>query len=258
MGRFATAASLYEHLRPPYPPEFFRRVAEALALSERHALIDLGTGPGLLALGFAPYDGRIVGVDPELSMLAAAREAAARARRNFMLIEGKAEDLPGDIGRFDVITIGRALHWMERGPTLHLFERLLAEDGALLICASSSAADGRNGWLESYDAARKMWAGAGLEPSSGKGARIHRELAAFLDGSPFRVDGTIEVETIHAIGASDLAQRVLTYSSSSPAVLGDKVSAMLADVEGRLAPFSRDGRITDVVISTAQVVRRQH
>jgi ubiquinone/menaquinone biosynthesis C-methylase UbiE len=256
MGRFATTASLYEHLRPPYPPEFFQSVAETLKLSKRHALIDLGTGPGLLALGFAPYVGRIVGVDPELAMIAAARAAAARSGQDFALIEGKAEDLPGDIGRFDIVTIGRALHWMERGATLKLLERLLAEDGALLICASSSAADGRNAWLKSYNAARKAWADAGLEPSTGKGARIHRELAAFLDGSPFRVESTIEVETSHAMSISDLAQRVLTYSSSSPTVLGDKVNAMLADVEARLAPFSRDGRVTDVVISTAQVVRR--
>ena len=92
MGRFASTASLYEQLRPPYPPEFFRSVAETLTLSKRDALIDLGTGPGLLALGFAPYVGRIVGVDPEPSMLAAAQEAAARAGQDFTLIEGKAEE----------------------------------------------------------------------------------------------------------------------------------------------------------------------
>jgi hypothetical protein len=49
---------------------------------------------------------------------------------------------------------------------------------------------------------------------------------------------------------------VLTYSSSSPAALGNKVDAMLADVEAQLAPFSRDRRVTEVVLSTAQVVRR--
>jgi len=64
MGRFATTAEFYEQYRPPYPAEFFRAVAEKLTLDKRHALIDLGTGPGVLALGFAPYVGRVVGVDP--------------------------------------------------------------------------------------------------------------------------------------------------------------------------------------------------
>ena len=83
MGRFASTVSLYEELRPPYPPQFFRTVAQKLKLSKQHALIDLGTGPGLLALGFAPYVGRIVGVDPEPAMLAAARSAAERASQTF-------------------------------------------------------------------------------------------------------------------------------------------------------------------------------
>src|SRR6201999_2379230 len=93
MGRFATTVPLYEEYRPPYPAEFFRAVAAWLALSEDHALIDLGTGPGLLALGFAPYVGRIVGVDPEPAMLAAARQTAARRAQALTLIESKAEAL---------------------------------------------------------------------------------------------------------------------------------------------------------------------
>src|SRR5215813_1376116 len=137
MGRFATTAVLYEGLRPPYPPEFFRSATQKLGLSKHCALIDLGTGPGLLALGFAPYVGRIVGVDPEPEMLAAARRAAERAGQDFTLIAGKAETLPLDIGSFDIVTIGRALHWMERQPTLTLLERLVARGGAIAICTSS-------------------------------------------------------------------------------------------------------------------------
>ena len=79
MGRFATTVALYEELRTPYPPSFFREVAQRLAFAKQHALIDLGTGPGLLALGFAPHVGRIVGVDPEPAMLAAAKKAAQQA-----------------------------------------------------------------------------------------------------------------------------------------------------------------------------------
>jgi len=55
---------------------------------------------------------------------------------------------------------------------------------------------------------------------------------------------------------SDLARRVLTFSSSSPEALGDRAEAMLRDVEQRLLPFSRDGVVTEVFASTAQVARR--
>src|SRR3982074_3988417 len=106
MGRFATTAALYEELRPPYPPGFFREVVLRLALGKEHALIDLVTGPGLLALGFAPSVGRIVGVDPEPAMLAATRKAGADASKAITLIESKAEALPSDVGKFDMVTIG--------------------------------------------------------------------------------------------------------------------------------------------------------
>lgn len=67
---------------------------------------------------------------------------------------------------------------------------------------------------------------------------------------------TIRAEATLEVSISDLARRVLTFSPSSPAALGDKVDAMLADVETRLAPFSHDGTMTEVVLAIAQVARR--
>jgi SAM-dependent methyltransferase len=257
MGRFASTASLYESLRPPYPAAFFQRVAEQLALSKQHALIDLGTGPGLLAIGFAHHVGRTAAVDPEPAMLATAHQAAMRAGVALTLIEAKAEELPTGVGRFDIVTIGRALHWMERVPTLAALDRLLTEDGVLLVCASSSVSDGRNAWLDAYNTARADWAKAGPEPAGGRAKHLHRELAAFLVGSPFGVAEAIRVEASHSLDISDLARRVLTYSSSSPAVLGDQIDAMLNDVTARLAPFARDMHVTEVVMATARAVRRR-
>jgi SAM-dependent methyltransferase len=256
MGRFATTAELYEQYRPPYSAEFFQAVAHELTLSRQHALIDLGTGPGLLALGFAPYAGRVVGVDPEPEMLAAARAAAARAGADVVFVEGRAEDLPEDIGGFDVVTIGRALHWMDHNALGPLFAQLVAPDGAIVVCASFSVRDGRNPWLADYDAARRKWSDTGLLVAADKGQQIHRNLADVLGPAGFDVVDTVRVETTHEVTARDLAWRVLTFSSSSPAALGERVDAMLADIEGRLLPFSRDGVLTETLVSAADVARR--
>lgn len=256
MGRFASTALLYEYLRPPYPGQFFRSVAQKLGLSKQGSLIDLGTGPGLLALGFAPYVGRIVGVDPEPAMLDAARRAAASAGHTFTLIEGKAETLSPDMGGFDVVTIGRALHWMDREPTLARLEMLVAPDGAVLICASFSATDGSNPWLDGYNEVRRRCSPAKLWEEAGRGARTHRDLPAFFRGSAFQPTELVTVETSHAVSVQDLAQRTLTYSSSSPDALGENVEAMLRDVGEHLASFSRDGMIDETIVSTAQIVKR--
>ncbi|MGY4508573.1 class I SAM-dependent methyltransferase [Bradyrhizobium sp. USDA 3650] len=255
MGRFASTAALYEHLRPPYPSEFFRSVAEKLGLSTQSSLIDLGTGPGLLALGFAPYVGRIVGVDPEPAMLDAARRAAASAGHALTLIEGKVEMLSPDIS-FDIVTIGRALHWMDREPTLARLDRLVARGGAILICASFSATDGRNPWLDSYNDVRRRWSPAKLWEEAGRGTRTHRDLPAFFRGSAFQPTELVTVETSHVVGVEDLTRRTLTYSSSSPDALGDNVEAILRDVREQLAAFSRNGVVAETIVSTAQIVKR--
>ena len=258
MGRFATtASSSMKHLRPPYPPEFFRSGRGDADAAKRHALIDLGTGPGLLALGFAPYVGRVVGVDPEPLMIAAAREAAARAGQDFALIEGKAEDLPEDIGRFDSSrSDARCTGWSAE-------RRWRCSNGWSPMTARSSSArrsppptDAIRG--STPTTRRGTLVGQGPRPAGGRARALHRDLAAFCwTARGFRVASQIRVETSHMMTIADLARRVLTFSSSSPAVLGDKVDAMLADVEARLAAVQpQDGRITEVVVSTAQVVRR--
>ncbi|WP_246229991.1 class I SAM-dependent methyltransferase [Bradyrhizobium cytisi] len=243
-------------MRPPYPGAFFRSVAQKLGLSERCALIDLGTGPGLLALGFAPYVGRIVGVDPEIAMLEAARQAAARAGQELTLLAGKAETLASEIGTFDIVTIGRALHWMDRDATLARLDGLVARDGAIVICASFSVTDGRNPWLDGYNEIRRRWSPANLWEAAGRGTRTHRDLPAFFRGSAFAPTELVTVEIRHTVSMQDLAQRTLTYSSSSPEALGDNVEAMLHDVESHLASFSRDGAIAETIVSTAQIVKR--
>jgi SAM-dependent methyltransferase len=258
MGRFATTAALYEQLRPPYPPVFFREVAERLVLTKRQALIDLGAGPAVLALGFADYVGRVVAVDPEPSMLAAAREAVKRAGQEVMLVQSRAEDLPDDVGCFDVVSIGRALHWFDDSALGPLFERLVAPGGVVAVCASFSATDGRNAWLEEYTAARHAWSNERLLSESRNGERVHRELSSLLECTTFAAAEVIRVDITKQTSVADLAQRVLTYSSSSPAALGDKVEPMLRDVEACLMPWSRNGLVTEVVVSTAQIARRRH
>jgi len=90
-------------------------------------------------------------------MIAAAKEAAGRAGQALMLIESRTEDLPEDLGRFNVVTIGRALHWMDREPTLVRLERLVAPAGMILVCSSRSVNDARNPWLDDDSAARRVW-----------------------------------------------------------------------------------------------------
>ena len=68
-------------------------VKEHLRLSDTDRLLDLGCGPGWLAMAFAPFVGTVVAVDPEPSMLEAARAAAAEIDVRIEFIEASSYDL---------------------------------------------------------------------------------------------------------------------------------------------------------------------
>lgn len=248
MSRFAPTVAYYERFRQPYPAEFFRQVAAGLDFTPRKKLIDLGTGPGLIALGFAPFVGKVTAVDPEPAMLALARQAVAGAGRPVTLIEGTAETLPADIGPFDIVTIGRALHWMDPAPTRKVLDRLAAPGGCILICASSTAKDGENPWAETYDALRRHWAG------DGRTDRGHVDLPAFFAGTRFVVGRRIAVRTRHRPSVEDLVQRILSFSSSSSAVLGDRAEAALSEIRAALMPYSDNGIIEETIETSAAIV----
>ena len=87
-----------------------------------------------------------MGVDVETEMLAAARVEAARAGVHLELIQARIEDLPADIGVFQAVTIGRALHWFDRDETLAVLERIVDENGWIAICGTRAYGAAVNGW----------------------------------------------------------------------------------------------------------------
>ena len=76
MGRIASTVAYCESVRAPYVDAFFAKVSGEFGFDRIQRLVDVGTGPGILAIGFAPYCRHVAGVDPEPAMIEAAREAA--------------------------------------------------------------------------------------------------------------------------------------------------------------------------------------
>ncbi|HXE25689.1 MAG TPA: class I SAM-dependent methyltransferase, partial [Roseiarcus sp.] len=64
MGRFASTVAYYESARPPYGAAFFAAAARKLSLDRGQRLLDVGAGPGILTVGFAPYCREVLGIDP--------------------------------------------------------------------------------------------------------------------------------------------------------------------------------------------------
>jgi SAM-dependent methyltransferase len=246
MGRFASTVAYYERARPPYGAAFFAAAAREIGLDRSQRLLDVGSGPGLLAIGFAPTCGEVVGVDPEPAMIEAARAAAARAGVKVKFIEGRFEDVAAGLDAFDVVTIGRAIHWLDPERARAALDRVVKRGGRILVCHASSVEDGRNPWLGAFKAVRDRW----------RDDRPKHDRDVFFAGGPFVQRETMSVETATRIPAERLADRILSMSTSSPERLGNEVAGMRSAMREALAPFAADGMIEDIVEARAQVFER--
>lgn len=133
-GRFSKTAWHYARYRPGYPRNFLDDVIQRLSLDGTGRLLDLGCGTGQLTLPLAAHVAEAVGVDPERDMLAeASRQAQEAAVTNVTWIHGNSADLPGDLGHFTLVTMGRSFHWMDREHVLTALDDLVDNDGSLVI-----------------------------------------------------------------------------------------------------------------------------
>jgi SAM-dependent methyltransferase len=249
MGRFASTVEFYARYREPYPPTFFKNIAEQIALSGNESLLDIGCGPGLLAIGFAPFVGRCVGIDPEAAMIAAAMVSAAKAGVDLSLIHARIEEF-SMAGAFDIVTIGRALHWLDRGTALPVLERITSNFARILICGASTVDTPASPWMKSYNDVRHSWA----KDHEDKRDRLDGKM--WFEGSSFRELETLSVTECSQVTIADLVGRALSKSYTSPEALGERRAVFEAQINAALEPFAQNGILQEQVVARASIFSR--
>ncbi|MFN8542097.1 MAG: class I SAM-dependent methyltransferase [Thermomicrobiales bacterium] len=130
---FRGTARYYEQGRLPYPPGLADAMAAALDLDGSGRLLDVGCGPGTVALRVAHLFAEVIGLDPDADMLAeAARRAAELGIGNARWVRARAEELPAGLGTIRVATFGASFHWMDRDLVAATILTMLEPGGAFV------------------------------------------------------------------------------------------------------------------------------
>src|SRR6266576_5578516 len=117
-------ADRYDQYRPQPPRAVLELLCRFARTDTPKVVVDLGCGTGLSTRAWSGVAHRVIGIEPNPAMLAAAEEAAGVEYRT-----AYAQATGLDDGMADIVTCSQSLHWMEAEPTLAEAARILRPGG---------------------------------------------------------------------------------------------------------------------------------
>lgn len=103
-------------------------------------VLDLGTGTGSLALGFAARGLEATGLDISAELLEVAARVAAERCVRASFVKGNAEATGQDDASYDLVSAGQCWWWFDAKAAAREARRILVDGGRLLICNFSYVA----------------------------------------------------------------------------------------------------------------------
>ena len=131
---FGAAAQDYAKHRAGFPDSFYDRLKVFGIGTPGQTIVDIGTGTGTLARGFALRGCRAIGIDPDERLMEQAKALDREAGVTVDYRTGVAEDLPLADDYADVITAGTCWHWFD-GPKAASEAGRVGKPGAFVIIA---------------------------------------------------------------------------------------------------------------------------
>jgi len=265
---FEGTAAYYRQGRKPYAPALADALAEHIHLDGRGRLLDVGCGPGTVALHFAHLFESVIGLDPDPGMLAEATRAGAEEHiTNAGWVQMRAEDLPGSLGTFRVISFAQSFHWMDRPRVASAVRGMLQGSGAVVQVDlwhtdPPSRVPPRGPFPSIPEAAidelRRRWLGP--DRRAGRGFRNTSPDGedAVFQAAGFAPEALVVVRDDRVLERSveDVVAWVLSTSSTAPHLFGDRLDDFIRDLRVLLLDVSPEGRFSVALSDNRLRIRR--
>jgi SAM-dependent methyltransferase len=241
---------------------------EALSLNGTGRLIDIGCGPGSVALLLAPLFAEIVGIDPDAGMIEEAEAATALLGiPNARWEQMTAESLPRDLGRFRVATFAQSFHWMERERVASIVRGMLEAGGSWvhIDATTHQGVESARGlpWpsppraaiaalIRTYLGATRRAGRTTISTGTPSGEEEVMRAAGFSEPVRERVAGHV-----HERSEDDVVASVFSLSSAAPHLFGDRREAFEGELRTLLRRTSPAGRFAEQARAVELVVWRR-
>ena len=247
-GLFTGTAWYYARYRPGYPEAFLADLVARFHLDGTGRLLDMGCGTGQLTIPLARHVAAAIGMDPEPEMLTeAARRAQAAHVTNVTWAQGNSADLPGEFGRFRLVTMGRSFHWMNRERVLTALDGMVEDGGGIAIANDSCLVRPTTTWQQAIEDIQHRFLPPDWQASSPNVADAPESHAEILARSPFR---HVHRQVYEFTRAWTIEQIVgYLYSTSLPLrrLLGDSRAAFEQEITDDLLAIDPSGQFTEPV-----------
>jgi SAM-dependent methyltransferase len=258
-------AEHYLQGRPPYSAELALVLTRELGLDGHGTLVDVGCGPGVLAVQLASLFDDVIGIEPDPDMLAEAeRHALAHGHPGIDWRQARAEDIAAlGLPPARLVTFGQSFHWTERELVASAVYDLLTPGGALVAITHDIDARPRPERpidppipdIEVQDLIASY-----LGPGYRAGRGVRWEASDRYEDALARTRFG-HARTVHAPGREDLTRDVdgvisgyLSMSYAAPHLFGDRLGSFISAMRSLLDTRTATGRFSDWPGDTAIII----
>ena len=232
--RFSNRVANYIKYRPNYPREIIGFLEANCSLTHESVIADIGCGTGILSRLFLENCNRVIGVEPNTAMRAAAKEQLAEFP-DFTVVNGTSDKTTLPDASVDTVVAAQAFHWFDAEKTRPEFHRILKSGGYIVLIWNERQLD-TTPFLVEYEAFLLKYA---YDYGTVRHENIHQEeLSAFFQ----RSYGSATFQNIQVFYLDGLKGRMLS-ASYMPNEADAIFPEMIEELRILFAKHAENGRI---------------